>query len=105
MKDKKKRKRYTAQEKIALVRRHLVEKVPVSDLCQQNQIQVTQLYHWQQDLFEHGAAALEAKKGRPSVSAEQKRIAQLEAKLAQKNEVLAELMEEHIALKKKLGVI
>ena len=36
-------------------------------------------------------------------SAEKKRIEQLEAKLQTKNEVLSELMEEHIQLKKDLG--
>ena len=28
-----KRKRFTPEQKVAIVRRHLIEKVPVSDLC------------------------------------------------------------------------
>jgi len=35
--------------------------------------------------------------------AEQRRIEELEKKLHKKNDVLAELMEEHVALKKSLG--
>lgn len=30
---KKQRKHYTAEEKVAILRRHLVEGVPISDLC------------------------------------------------------------------------
>jgi transposase len=33
----------------------------------------------------------------------EKKVAELEEKLARKNEVLSELMEEHVALKKALG--
>jgi transposase-like protein len=104
MSERKPRKNYTAQEKIALLRRHLVEKVPVSDLCEQHQLQPTLFYRWQQELFENGAAALERRNGRAGPAVEQQKIAFLEAKLQQKNEVLSELMEEHVKLKKTLGV-
>jgi transposase len=86
------------------LRRHLVEHVPVSEVCEQNHIQPTQFYRWQQELFEHGAQAFERKnKNRPS-QADKQRIEYLESKLSQKNEVLSELMEEHVKLKKTLGV-
>ena len=103
MSERKPRKHYTAQEKIALLRRHLVEKVPVSDLCEQYQLQPTVFYRWQQELFENGAVALERKNSNLN-GAEQRKIAALEAKLTRKNEVLSELMEEHMKLKKTLGV-
>ena len=103
MSPRKPRKHYTAQEKVAIVRRHLIEKVPVSDLCEEYQLRPTLFYRWQQELFENGAAALERKNGRPS-QAEQRRIEWLEAKLARKDEVLGELLEEHVKLKKSLGV-
>ncbi len=103
MSHRKSRKNYTAQEKVAIVRRHLIEKVPVSDVCEQYQLSPTVFYRWQADLFENGAAALERKNARPN-QAEAKRVAYLEAKLTQKNEVLSELMEEHVKLKKTLGV-
>jgi transposase-like protein len=103
MSERKPRKHYTAQEKVAILRRHLVEKVPVSDLCEQHQLQPTVFYRWQQELFANGAAALERKNSNPH-GAEQRKIAALEAKLTRKNEVLSELMEEHVKLKKTLGV-
>ncbi len=103
MSERKPRKHYTAQEKIAILRRHLVEKVPVSDLCEQYQLQPTVFYRWQQELFTNGAVALERKNSNLN-GAEQRKIAALEAKLTRKNEVLSELMEEHMKLKKTLGV-
>jgi transposase-like protein len=96
------RKNYTPEEKVAILKRHLVEKVPVSDLCDELGLNPTVLYGWQKQLFENGAAAFQKSRGRQADRREQK-IEKLEAKLAQKNEVLAELMEEHVQLKKELG--
>ena len=98
----KQRKHFTAEEKVRILRRHLVDKVAVSDLCEETGIPPTQFYRWQQTLFENGAAAFERPGKRPGL-AEQARIAVLEQKLARKHEVLSELMEEHVALKKTLG--
>jgi len=97
------RKNYTPEEKVAALRRHLVEKVPVSDLCDELGLNPTVFYGWQRQFFENGAAAFQRKRkgGRPSP--EVQRLNKLEAKLTRKNEVLAELMEEHVQLKKELG--
>ncbi len=99
----KKRKNYPATEKVAIIKRHLVDKVPVSDLCDQHGIHPTVFYRWQKDFFENGAAAF-AKADRGQQREERKRLEQLQAKLQTKNEVLSELMEEHVRLKKTLGV-
>lgn len=103
MSKKENRRRYSGDDKAAILRRHLVEKVPVSDLCEQNGISPAMFYRWQKDLFEKGGSVFQSS---PSGNKDaEKRIAALEAKLIQKNEVLAELMEEHLTLKKKLGVL
>ena len=99
---RKERKHYTAEEKVAILRRHLLDKVPVSDLCEELGLQPTVFYRWQKEFFENGAAASQAK-ARSDHQAEQERIAYLEKKMQRKDEVLAELMAEHIALKKSLG--
>lgn len=100
----KQRRHFTAEQKLAIVKRHLVDKVPVSDLCDEYQILATQFYQWQKQLFENGAAAFERKSKSPRQStAEQRRISQLQQKLANKNEVIAELMEENVKAKKELG--
>lgn len=99
---RKKRHNYTPEEKVSILRRHLVDHVPVSDLCDQYQLQPTVFYQWQKLFFENGAAAFSRTQGSHK-SAEANRIQQLEAKLQRKHEVLSELMEEHIKLKKELG--
>src|ERR1700730_12870442 len=99
---RKERKHYTPEEKVAILRRHLLDKVPVSDLCDELGLQPTVFYRWQKDFFENGAAAFSGK-SRPDPQAEQQRIEFLEKKIQTKDEVLAELMAEHIALKKSLG--
>ena len=99
---RKKRHNYTPEEKVSILRRHLVDHVPVSDLCDQYQLQPTVFYQWQKLFFENGAAAFNRTQSSQK-SAEANRIQQLEAKLHRKHEVLSELMEEQIKLKKELG--
>jgi transposase len=103
--DSRERRHFTPQQKVAIVKRHLVDGVPISDLCDQHQILPTQFYQWQKQLFENGATAFERKGRPPGPSREERRIQQLEAKLATKNEVIAELMEENVNLKKVDGVL
>ena len=96
------RKHYTGEEKVAILRRHLLEKEPISKLCEELGLQPTVFYRWQKEFFENGTAAFQ-NKARPNHQAEQERIEYLEKKIQTKDEVLAELMAEHVALKKSLG--
>jgi transposase len=81
-----------------------LDKVPLSDLCEETGLRPTVFYRWQKEFFETGAAAFQSQE-RPhrQVEEKQKRIEFLEKKVRTKHEVLAELMAEHIALKKSLG--
>jgi transposase-like protein len=99
---RKKRYNYTPEEKVSILRRHLVEHVAVSDLCDEYQLQPRIFYVWQKQFFENGASAF-TREHQPQKRVEEARIQQLEAKLVRKHEVLSELMEEHIRLKKELG--
>jgi transposase-like protein len=99
---KKSGKHYTAEEKVATLRRHLLDKEPVSSLCDELKLQPTVLYRWQKEFFENGPAAFQHQ-SRSNHQAEQERIQYLEKKIQTKDEVLAELMAQHIALKKSLG--
>ena len=98
---RKERKNYTPEEKIAILRRYLIDKVPLSQICEEHHLQTTTFYQWMKRFFDNGAAAFE--KPERAAETEQRRIAALEKKLQTKNDVLAELMEEHVALKKSLG--
>jgi transposase len=99
---KKKRTKYTPEQKVAILKKHLVDKVPLSDLCDEYDLHPTVFYRWQKMFFENGAAAFS--KSHDSETAQlQKKVTGLENKLSKKHEVLSELMEEHVALKKSLG--
>ena len=52
---KKPRKRFAAQEKVAILRLHLFEHLPISDLCDQHGIHPTMFDRWQKEFFEKGA--------------------------------------------------
>lgn len=98
------RKHFTPEEKVAILKRHLVEKKTVPDLCDEYHLHPTAFYRWLKQFFDNGVAAFTAVE-RPSrrEEAQRQRMEVLEAKLKKKDEVLAELMEEHMALKKSLG--
>ena len=102
-----KRKQFTPEQKIAMVRRHLLERVPVSDLCDEFGIHATQYYNWQKQLFENAEPAFERRTNksnqRRQEDAKDREIAKLEEKLASKNEVISELMEENVKAKKANG--
>jgi transposase-like protein len=97
-----KRKRLTGSQKVAVLKRYLVDKTPISDLCDECGIHPSQVYQWQKVLFENGEAAFQ-RTGRQAEDPNQRKVAALEAKVQQKNEVIAELMQEHIQLKKAIG--
>jgi transposase len=99
------RRHFSPQQKAAIVKRHLVDGVPISDLCDEHHIQATQFYLWQKQLFENASAAFERKTKHTGPSPQDRKIQALEAKLATKNEVIAELLEENVSLKKLDGVI
>ena len=108
-----KRKRLSGPEKIAIVKRYLIERVPISDLCDEHGFQPSQIYRWQAAIFEHGVDAFDLKKGRRTKAAESAKdariakleevVAQKDTKIAQKNEVISELMEENILARKPGG--
>ena len=102
------RRQFTPAEKIRILRKHLIEKVPISEICEQYRLQPKLFYNWQQQFFGQGEIVFSQKaKSRlqQEKTQEQARIAQLEEKLNRKNEVVAELMEELIRAKKETGAL
>jgi transposase len=103
-----KRRKYNTEQKVAILRRHLVDKVAVSDLCEEYRIQPSVFYEWQRVVFENLGAALESSGNESAVRQREKReltskIDHLESRLAKKDAVIAEISEEYVALKKSLG--
>lgn len=105
---KRTRRNHTSEQKATLLKRHHLEKIPVSNLCDEHKLQPSVFYTWQRQLFENAATVFDGSKKEPTgpsarEQALAERIAQLEAKLAKKDEVIAEISEEYVKLKKELG--
>jgi transposase-like protein len=96
------RRKFTGEEKVRILKRHLVDKVPVSDLCDEQGLHPTLFYKWQKEFFDNGALAFERKNDTKSKRLEKENAA-LKTKISHKDEVIAEIMESHVALKKNLG--
>jgi transposase-like protein len=101
------RRNFTGAEKVAILREHLIEKVPISQVCEKHGLQPTVFYQWQKKLFEEGAVVLERVRGSsPGLQAsDARRIEALASRLQEKNEVLAEFMGEYVALKKTIAAL
>ncbi len=102
---KKPRRRFGTDQKATILKRYLVDKVPISDLCDEYGIKPNQVYAWQKVLFDHAGSAFQQAGGRAAskLSAQEEKVARLEAKLQQKNEVISELMEENVRAEKASG--
>jgi transposase-like protein len=100
------RRNFTADQKAQIVRRHLSGKEPVSTLADEFGLQPTQIHTWVNQVLVQAEKAFErsASNGRVE-NAKDRKIEALQAKLVQKNEVIAELMEDNVRTKKELGEI
>ena len=98
-----KRKQYTGEEKLAILRKHLLEGVAVSDVCDEHGLQPTVFYRWQKQLFEEGSIVFRRANDTEAKELRQQNT-QLKVKLAKKDEVMVELLEEYVKVKKELGV-
>ena len=101
------RKFLTPEQKLVILREHLIEKVPVSQVCDKHGVSIVNFYNWQKQFFENGAVVFERKLNSANVRRQEDanlaKIEVLETKLQQKNEVIAELLQEHVQLKKANG--
>lgn len=103
---KRTRRSFTPQQKAGIVRRHLVDKIPVSDLCDEYKIQPNLYYLWQQQALANLERALQKAgedEGARRRDEQQRKISALEAKLAKKDSIIAQVTEEYVTLKKALG--
>lgn len=100
---KRKSRQYQPTEKVAIIRRHLVEKMTVSDLCDEYGIYPSVYYRWQKQFFEEGGKAFAPTNEAKVVAQLKQKVSRLETKLVRKDEVLGEVLEEYVTLKKSRG--
>jgi len=103
-----KRRKFTTEQKVAILRRHLIDKVAVSQLCEEYKLQPSVLYQWQKAVFDNLGAALDSPGDEAATRQREKRetaakIEHLQARLAKKDAVIAEMSAEYVQLKKELG--
>jgi transposase len=56
------------EQKVAILREHLIEGQAVSELCERHRIHPTMFYQWQRQFFENGTAAFASQQSRSRVS-------------------------------------
>jgi transposase-like protein len=95
----------TAEEKGRILRRHLEKGEAVSSICEEEGLQPSVFYSWQRDLFARMDGVLSSKPGtKPQREKKlEERVAYLEGRLARKDEIIADVSEECLKLKKTLG--
>ena len=105
MSEKKKRRRFTTEQKARILSEHLFDKTPISEVCEKYDLQPSVIYDWQNRAKTNLALALAG-----TTNGTSSRERELEAKLTKatvrlgkKNMVIAELSEEYVTLKKSLG--
>src|SRR5438477_13189015 len=95
------RRHFSGAEKVAILKRHLIDKVPISDLCDELHTYPNQLYSWLKELFQyHHPHYDHGRKPKHIEEAKERKIQQHEHKHTPKNEDMAELMEAHTDVKK-----
>lgn len=101
------RRTHSIDQQVLLLRRHILDKVPVSDLCDEVKLRPSVFYAWQHKLLDNAAAALVVPRGRPPAVSRERQLEEevkaLQAKLAKKDAVIAEIAEEFTRLKKEIG--
>ena len=105
---KKQRRKFNSEEKLSILKRHLQGKEAVSDICEEMGLAPNQFYRWQKEFFDNGAVAFE-KNGRSKrkeatkVRILEEKVEKLQAKLSYKDNVIAEITEDYVKLKKNFG--
>jgi transposase-like protein len=103
MAKKRRRRRYTPEQKAELLRRHIVGKDPVSEICNEEGLQPSVFYGWLNKLMENASTVLTAPQGSSQEKKLSRKVEALEERLTKKDNVIAEVTEAFVSLKKELG--
>jgi transposase len=95
-----KRKRYTAEEKMKILRDVLEDEKPISQVAEAHGIHPNNILNWRKQLFEAGVQTFRIKRAEISGKAEERKISSLEEKIKHKDRIIAELAGELLELKK-----
>lgn len=96
------KKRYTSEEKIIILREHLENKIPISEIAEKYLVHPNALYQWKKQLYESSSGNIKSKHEAKNLNKAEKRIAELESLLAKREALITEIVQDNINLKKKL---
>jgi transposase-like protein len=96
-----KRKRYTAEEKVKILREISEDGKSISQAAEEHGIHPNNIFNWRKQHLEMGVQGFRTTRKDISSKAKDRKIVLLEDKIKHKDEVIAELAEELLALKKK----
>ena len=96
------RKRFSSEQKVVILREHFEKNISIQDICEKYRIHPNMMYRWKKELFEGAIETFSQKRVRKS---EKNKTVKLEERLKNRNEVIAELLEENLKLKKFNGEI
>lgn len=100
---RKSRRQFSPQQKAAILREHLIDQIPVSDLCEKHGIGVPMFYRWQKQMFDVLPSLFQASTTAKSTRDVESEVRRLKERLAAKDSVIAEIMSDLIEAKKKSG--
>ena len=93
------RKHISAEQKVIILRELLENQVSLADLSEKYQVHPNVLHRWKKELFE-GAVDIFSRKHRKESAEENRTVERLTEKLRQKDQLIAELVQDNIELKK-----
>ncbi len=103
------RKRLSAKEKMIVLRELLENKVQIGELSEKYNIHPNVIYNWKKTLFEKGKTLFEptyrtGRDKREKINSKtEEKIARLESKLTDRNDLISEILGDNIRLKKSLS--
>jgi len=93
------RRRYTAEQKVKILREHLDNQVPISELSKKYGIHPNMINRWKKALFEGAVETFTQKHSKRN--GKSKREEHLEQKIQNMRDVVTEISTENVQLKKK----
>ncbi len=97
-----KRRTFSPEQKVLIIKEHLLEKRSISDICDTHGIHPNQYYQWQRMFFENGDSSF-SKEHKKEKKLNEKELSILNEKIAHKDNIIAEIVSENLTLKKQHG--
>ena len=95
------RKRYTPEEKVSVLREVIEDGKAVSAAANEHELNPNLILSWRKHLLEEARSIFQIRRTDISGKAQERRIVELETKLLERENLIAELAQENLGLKKK----